>query len=79
MEGHTTIPFYIEATSKDELIKKMFEKASKEGSFMQYSTPVKEGNKWVVWYNFDARKELKEFFTVKVVKGKKRGSTRKVD
>lgn len=47
------IPVYIDADSKDELIKKMLSNNLINQKVYNYQTPVKEGRKWVVWYYAD--------------------------
>jgi len=56
MEKSSLIQVYIEAKSKDELIIEMFKNNQLHSCFFRYSTPQKEGKKWVCWYYIDILK-----------------------
>ena len=49
----TYIPVYLEADSKDELMRKMFLNNQLNGTKHNYMQPVLEGEKWVVWFYSD--------------------------
>lgn len=49
----TLVPVFIEASSKEELIAKMVATNNMNGKRYNYMPPLKEGNKWVVWYYAD--------------------------
>lgn len=53
MNKQLTIPVYLEASSKDGIIKAMLENNAKQRKQFQYTTPMKDGRKWVVWYYAD--------------------------
>lgn len=44
---------YLEANSKEELIKKQFLNNNLNGMSFNYAPPMKDGKKWVVWYYAD--------------------------
>lgn len=58
MAKATEIPLYLEAKTKNELIKKMLENNYKFNSHFMYSTPVKEGNKYITWFYADVAKTM---------------------
>lgn len=51
------IPVYIEAKTKDELMKKMFQTNLLNGKMYNFQTPMKDGKKWVVWYYADITRD----------------------
>lgn len=56
MEKSTYIQVYLEAQSKDELIKKMIANNAKHGCYFKYSTPKKYDGVYETWYYIDIRK-----------------------
>lgn len=64
MAKSTMVPIYLEANSKDELVKKMFETNQKMGTWYDYRYIQKDGRKWVCWYN--APISIKSFTKEKV-------------
>lgn len=83
MESHTHVPFFIEANSKKELVKKMFENNAAKGGFVKYFDIQKDGAKYVAWYYEDLKKfvfekpEETEKVTKKVTKKAKKKTTKK--
>ena len=53
MSKITTIQIYLEAKTKDDLIKRMVENNLRNQSFYNYSTPTKDGDKYITWYYED--------------------------
>ena len=49
----SNIPVFIEASTKKELMRKMFNTNFINQRSYNYQTPIKDGNKWVVWYFAD--------------------------
>lgn len=47
------LPVYLEASSKDKLIKLMLLNNEVNASSFNYQTPAQEGSKWVVWFYAD--------------------------
>lgn len=58
MEGPTLIPVYLEARTKDGLIRKMLQNNLKNKMHFKYFSPQKEGLKWVVWFYKDVKDEV---------------------
>lgn len=56
----TEIPIYLEAKTKNELINEMLKNNQKNNKHYQYKTPMKDGDKWVVWYYEDAAKLVRK-------------------
>lgn len=52
----TEIPVYLEAKDKNELIQLMLDNNVKFNSHFIYSTPVKDGKKWITWFYADLAK-----------------------
>jgi hypothetical protein len=46
----TEVPVFLQASSKLELVKAMLKNNSEKSKYFNYSTPMLEGTKWVVWY-----------------------------
>lgn len=49
------IPVYIEANSKDDLVRKFLETNAKTGCYNQFFDIQKDGKKWVAWYYQDIK------------------------
>lgn len=61
MESHTTIPFFIEASDKMELVKKMLENNVKHGGFVQYfGIQQEKSGSWSAWYYEEMKEMLKQ-------------------
>jgi len=44
------VKLYLEASSKEELIKKQIDNNRFHGMGFQYDSPIKDGKKWVIWF-----------------------------
>lgn len=55
MESHTLIPYYIEAKTKKELVRKMFDNNVKKGGFVKYFDIQKDGSSYIAWYYEEAK------------------------
>ena len=44
------VPLYIEASDKNDLVRLMIQNNMKADVEHEYFCPMKDGNKWVVWY-----------------------------
>ena len=54
------IILYLEASSKQELVKKQHENNRFHGTGFKYDTPMKDGKKWVVWFTANIAEYLKK-------------------
>lgn len=50
MASINTIPLFLEATSKEELTKKMLQNNSAHNAHFKYFDIQRDGKKWVVWF-----------------------------
>lgn len=55
MENAFSVPLFIEAVTKEELIKKMVENNAKNKIRYKYFAIVNDGKTWTGWYEGDAR------------------------
>ena len=60
MENLTTIPIYLEADSKELLVKKMIENNFENKTHYKYFCPIKDKGTWVVWYYKDVGISLEQ-------------------
>jgi len=51
----TAVPVYIEAKTKDELVKKFLEINAKLGTWHKFFDIQKDGKKWVAWFYQEAQ------------------------
>lgn len=50
MRTANLIPFFIEAPSKEELMRRMLENNVVNGAYHEYFDIQKDGKNWVAWY-----------------------------
>jgi hypothetical protein len=50
MRHPSEILLFLEAKTKEELIKKQFENNLKFQTSFVYTNPMKDGDRWIIWY-----------------------------
>lgn len=50
------VKHFLEANSKEEMMQKQLENNLKRQMYFDYSDPIKDGSKWICWYNDDLMK-----------------------
>lgn len=53
MEKSTFLPHFIEADTKENLLKKMLVNNTAQGKYFRYFDIQKDGKKWVAWFYAD--------------------------
>ena len=66
------IPNYLEARTKDELVRAMLLNNIKHGIEFKYFDIQKDGSKWVCWFNMPVDEKA---FVIEQVKGAASGNT----
>ena len=54
------VKLFLEASSKEELVKKQIENNRLHGYGFKYDAPMKEGKKWVVWFTANVAEYFKQ-------------------